>query len=460
VSVSRPAPRLITGPVGRHLVGLAVPMAIGFVALNSYSIVDTYFVGQLGTLPLAALGFTFPVAFSMVAVGLGVGVGVSSVLARLLGTGKQELLQRITTHSLLLSALLGALLALIGLWTIDPVFRMLGADARTLPLIREYMEIFYLGGIFLILPMVGNFAIRAVGDARVPAYLLVISALVNILLDPLLIFGMFGLPRLELRGAAIATVIANAVTFLASLAVLHRREHLIRLRFVGRSQLWDSARQVLHVGIPATASHLLNPVSIGIITAIVASYGPAAVAGFGVASRVESVVAMAIFALASSLGPFVGQNFGANRFDRIRAAVRVSDRFCLVYGLGAAALLLALGGPVAALFNGDAGVIGAARTYLSIVPITYAGFGATIVAAASFNALGRPLPAISIMAGKMFVLYVPLAWMLSGPFGLPGIFSAAAIAHLSFGLVSVAWLRRMLNGLAGARLGDEALDSG
>jgi putative MATE family efflux protein len=184
-------------------------MAIGLISLNSYSIADTYFVGQLGTLPLAAMGFTFPVSFALVAIGLGVGIGASSLLARLLGNGDRASVQRITTHAMLLATALGLIVMVAGLATIEPVFTMLGADAQTLPLIREYMEVYYFGGFLLILPMVGNFAMRAAGDARAPAIILTTSAAINIVLDPILIFGWFGFPALELRGAAIATVIGE-----------------------------------------------------------------------------------------------------------------------------------------------------------------------------------------------------------------------------------------------------------
>ena len=284
-----------------------MPMAIGFVALNSYSIADTYFVGQLGTLPLAAIGFTFPVAFTMVAIGLGVGIGTSSVVARLLGTGDHRAVQRITTHALLLGGLLGMILLSIGLATIEPVFRALGADERTLPLIREYMRPYYLGSVLFVLPMIGNFSLRAAGESKVPAIILSLSAVVNIVLDPLLIFGLWGFPRLELQGAAIATVVANAVTVLASLTILYRRERMIRGRYVGLDHLWDSWRRLLHVGMPATAANLLLPITFAAITAMVAAYGPESVAGFAVASRVESIVLIVVFAMQASVGPIVGQ---------------------------------------------------------------------------------------------------------------------------------------------------------
>ncbi len=419
-------------------------MAIGFVALNSYSIADTFFVGQLGTLPLAAMGFTFPISFTMVAIGLGVGIATSSVLARLLGTGNRGAVQRITTHALMLGGLLGLLLLVIGLVTIEPLFGALGADERTLPLIRNYMRPVYFGSVLIILPMVGNFALRATGDSRVPAIILSLSAIVNIVLDPILIFGLFGFPRLELQGAAIATVIANAVTVVASLTILYRRERLISGRYLNADHLRDSWRRLLHIGIPAIAANLLLPVTFAIITAMVAVYGPEAVAGFAVASRVESIVLIMVFALQSSLGPIVGQNFGVGNLDRVCRAIYLANRFLLIYTLLFALLLFIIARPLAGIFDDDPLVVATAVSYLRIVPITFGAFGIMMVAVGSFNALGHPMPAAVLTFIRLFVVYLPLAWLLSRLMGISGIFAANASAHLLVGIASFVWLRRAL----------------
>jgi putative MATE family efflux protein len=422
-------------------------MGIGLVSLNSYSIADTYFVGKLGTLPLAAMGFTFPVSFSLIAIGLGVGIGASSVLARLLGTGDREKVQRIATHAMLLGIVLGLIVMAAGLSSIEPVFTLLGADAQTLPLIREYMEVYYFGGFLLILPMVGNFAMRAVGDARAPAIILTTSAAINIVLDPILIFGWFGLPAMELRGAAIATVIANGVTVFASIAILHFREGLVQPRYLGFDNLLDSWRRLLHIGIPATASNLLSPLTIGVITSFVASFGPAAVAGFGVASRVEAMMMIVIFAVTSSVGPFTGQNFGAGRFDRVREFAWITDKFCIVYGLVGALVLLAVAPSLVSIFNENPDVIATASTYLKIVPFSLGAFGVMLTAVAAFNALGRPLPATVLTFIKLFLVYIPLAWAFSSVAGLQGIFWANAACHLAFGVVGYFWFQRVLDRL-------------
>ena len=453
-------PRLTTGPVGVHLRALAVPMALGFVALNSYSIADTFFVAQLGTLPLAAMSFTFPVAFAMISIGLGVGIGTSSVVARLLGTGDRATVQRITTHALMLGAVAGFLLLVIGLATIEPVFRALGADERTLPLIAEYMQIYYLGSMFFILPMVGNHAIRATGDAMVPAVILSLSALINIVLDPLLIFGLFGFPRMELRGAAIATVIANAVTVLASITVLYRRERLIMPRFLSTAGLWDSWQRLFHVCVPATVANLLIPITMAAITALVAGFGPEAVAGFGVASRVESVVLIVIFALQASVGPFVGQNYGAGQLDRVRRAVRSSVNYLMIYGLAMATVLFIISRPTVAFFDTNPVVVDVASAYLRIVPFTYGAFGVMMIAVGCFNSLGRPLPAAILTFVKFFIVYLPLAWGLSRLMGLNGIFWANAVSHLAFGIAAFFWLKIFLRKLASGPLPSEAKTSG
>ena len=424
-------------------------MVIGLVAINSYAIADTYFVGRLGTLPLAAMGFTFPVAHAMMSVGLGVGIATSSVVARLLGSGNLEAVQRIVTHALILGVVLGLILLGIGLATMEPMFQALGADERTLPLIRQYMRVYYVGSAFLILPMVGNFAIRATGDALAPSLIMVFAAVTNVILDPLLIFGLLGFPRLELAGAAIATVIANVATVAAAVAVLYYRERLILPRYLSVDGLWDSWKRLLDVAIPATTTNLFIPVIVALITALVAAFGPEAVAGFGVATRLESVVLIVIFAIQSSLAPFAGQNYGAFLMDRVRRATDIANRFFLAYGLVVAAVLFVLAPQAAGLFDDNPMVVSAAAAYLRIVPISYGAFGMMMVTVACFNALGRPKSATLLTFVKLFVVYLPMAWLMSIPFGLTGIFVATGIAHLLFGGVSLFWLRSFLRELEG-----------
>ena len=171
------------GPVGKPIMSLMLPMMIGMIALVSYNIVDTWFIGQLGTLELAAVAFTFPVAFIVNALSIGLGIGTTSVASRLFGKNEIEEIQRITTHAALLSVGVGLCVVALGVATIEPVFRLLGADDTTLPIIERYMSIYYFGGVFLIVPMIGNSVLRASGDAKTPSLLMTAGAIANIILD-------------------------------------------------------------------------------------------------------------------------------------------------------------------------------------------------------------------------------------------------------------------------------------
>ena len=437
-------PRLTQGSVGGAIRSLMVPMLMGMVALISYNIADTYFVGQLGTMELAAISFTFPVSFIVGAVTMGFGIGTSSVCARLFGAGKREDVERVAVHAMLLGIVTGLVVVTIGLLTIDPLFTLLGANETTLPVIHRYMRIYYWGGIFLVVPMITNSVLRSSGNAKTPAMIMTFAAVVNIILDPILIFGLFGMPRLEVEGAAIATVMANAGTMVASILAIVFKERLVTFRSLWPKLIMDSWRRILHVGLPAMTSSLIAPITTAFITYQVAQFGQEAVAGFGVASRVEGLMLIAVMALSGAMTPFVGQNFGAEKYDRVRSGVRWGFRFSLIYGLIVASLLALTSSIIAGFFTDDPKAIAAANLHLRIVPLSYFALGMAMAVNSSFNAIGKPMPAMFISLTRTILIYAPLAFILANLFGLVGVFAAACSANLIAGSVGVVWFRRVL----------------
>ena len=372
----------------------------------------------------------------------GLGVGASSVIARAIGEGDMRRVQRFTTNSLTLALTAVILFVTLGLLTIDPLFQALGAGPEIMPFVRDYMRIWYFGMVFLVVPIVGNSAIRAAGNTLTPSIIMTLSAGLNIVLDPLLINGALGFPRLELQGAAIATVIARAVTLVAALMVLHFKEDMLSMHAPDIEETLWCWRDILTVGLPAAASSMITPISIGVITSFLAVHGATAVAGFGVASRVESLALIAVMALSASIGPFVGQNWGAQQFGRVQLALHQSCLFCMGWGL-AMAVGLGLGAPtLSALFNQNPQVIVVATQYLWLVPISYGAAGIIQVASSAFNAMGKPTPSIVMTIARMFVLYIPLAYVGSRVAGTTGIFAAALASNLAVGLGAYSWNRR------------------
>ncbi len=436
--------RLTEGSIARTLVNLTGPMVIGMLGIAAFNLADTYFIGQLGTRELAAMSFTFPVVMIVGSLSQGLGVGASAVISRAIGEGNRQKVQQLTTHGLLLSVLVVAAFVAVGLFSIDPVFRFLGASPEVLPLIRQYMTIWYLGVVAVVVPQVGNNAIRATGDTKTPSTVMLVAVIANLILDPLLIFGIGPLPRLELAGGALASVLSRLATMLVSLWILYARERMIALTIPKLRESLNSWKQILYIGLPTAAANTMVPLSAGIITRLIAAYGPAAVAAFGVANRIESFALLVPMSLVSVLTPFVGQNWGAEQYERAVTGIRYSQRFALAWGLAMVVLLGLSGGPLAALFTDNPEAIATARTYFWIVPLSYGMYGVLKLATIVMSVLNKPLRSSVLTLAQTFALYLPLAFLGTELIGLSGIFGAAALSYVVTGIAGYFWLKRSL----------------
>lgn len=435
---------LTAGPVRGHLAALAGPMMLGIVAAMSVALVDAFFVGQLGTAQLAAISFTFPVVFAVQSLSIGLGAGTASVVSRAIGEGDRATVKRLATDALVLAVILVIGIAVVGWLTVEPLFRLLGARPDVLPFIIEYMKVWYIGMPFLVVPMVANNIIRANGDAVVPSAIMIAASVINAGLDPLLIFGLWGLPELGVAGAAWASVIARAATLVLSLAFVVLRERLLDLTVPAFDALTASWRRILAVGLPAALGSAVNPVAITFVTAIVASYSTAAVAGFGVATRIEAFAAIPMLALSAAIGPIAGQNWGRGERARVLSALRQSYAFCVAWGLVSAAALFFAGDAISGVFTDDAEARPISAAYLAIVPIAFAGYGIVTIAAGCYNALGKPLTGLAYYLIRSAALYVPLSWTASLLFPIWGVFAAIAASNVVAGAVvayhSLRWL--------------------
>ena len=436
--------KLLQGPVGKTLISLATPMAFGIVAIILFTVVDTFYVGRLGTEPLAAMGFTFPISYIVMSIAMGLSVGTSSTIARAIGEGHQLKVQRLATDGLGLAFLIVTCFSLLGLTNLNTIFSMIGAKGEILELISDYMIPWCLGVGLLVIPMVGNGAIRATGDTKTPATIMIIAGIVNIVLDPFLIFGIGPFPRLELQGAALATVISWGVTFTASLWILGKREGMIRMPIFDPKHSFDSWRQILHIGIPAAGTNMMEPLSMAVITRMISGYGKEAVAAFGVGGRLEALSLIGIWALSMAMTPFVGQNFGAGNSDRIRGALRFGLRFSLVWGGVVFAVLYLLSGIIAPIFNDDKAVITSVILFLQIIPISYAMYGISTLVNSTFNALGKPLQASLVIILHLFVFVLPLAYLGSKVYGLKGIFVGIAVGNAVVGIIAYLMVQKFL----------------
>ena len=445
--MNSPKARLTEGPVGRHLVDMTVPVLLGITTMMGQSFIDTWFLGKVGDDALAAFSFGFPILMIVTSVAIGLGAGTSSVVARAIGAEKLERAQRLTTDSLLLSFLITAVIAAIGVATIDPLFRLLGAPEEMIPMIRSFMLILYSGVPFIVVGMVGMASMRATGDTKLPSKLMIGGAVLNVIFDPILIFGFGPIPAMGLNGAATAALLARGIVFVGAVYLLLTRYKMFSLAIPDREKLKRSWADILHVGLPAAGTNAIIPVATTIVTGMVARFGPDAVAGFGVASRVESLVLVIFYALSSTIGPFVGQNLSAGKEGRIQLSLRLTSVFCMGVGLVIALILALASGALPRMFSDNPNVIEVTQLFLWIAPISYGAYGVVMVMNAAFNGLGRPMPAVYISVTRMMVIYVPIALVAQKFFGIAGIFAAYALANLLTGILGYLWARSTAHNL-------------
>ncbi len=412
--------RLTEGAVGQHLVSMTTPVLLGIATMMGQALIDAWFLGRVGDRALAAHAFSFPILMIVTSVAIGLGAGTSSVVARAIGAEDHRRARRLATDSLLLSFLITAAVAMLGVVTIKPLFRLLGAPEDMIPLIRGFMIILYSGVPFVVVGMVGMASMRATGDTRLPSKLMILGSLFNVVLDPILIFGFGPVPAMGLNGVSFDKP--------------------------DPKELRKSWKDILHVGLPAAGTNAIVPIGAALITAMIARYGPEAVAGFGVASRIESMTLVIYYALSAVIGPFVGQNLSAGKESRIFEALRLCMLFCVGSGLLIAAGLAALAGFLPSLFSDNAEVVGVAKLFMWIAPISYGAYGLVMAMNASFNGLGDPIPAVGISVGRMLVLYVPLAFVGMHYFDAAGIFAAYAVANIVSGVLAYQWAKAAAHG--------------
>jgi len=432
------------GDILPHVFRMAIPMTIGIGAIISFSLADTYFIGLLGATELAAISFTFPVTTLLFNMIFGLAIAMSAVISRKIGAGKIDEVRTTATIGLTITLMVASTLSILGYIFMNPLFTGLGAGADVMPIINLYMPIWFFGAVFLSLPLVANSAIRGMGDAFWPAVVMVTVAVVNIILDPILIFGLFGAPRLEVQGAAIASLIAYIIAAITALSIAIFREKLIVFPSIFKRESWIiAAKPLMAIAIPVSlASSIIPLVSYG-YTSILSTLGNEAVAGYGVATRFEAFALIPIMALAGGISPLIGQNYGAGLQDRVNQALKKALKFAVFYGLGCAAVLAALSAPLAGMFSENKIVHDFVIQFLLFVPLSYIGLNVFLVVTSSMNAMERAKTSLLLNLIKSFAVALPVAWVLVMFYGQIGFFASIVITNIMALVVAVYCLRSL-----------------
>lgn len=429
---------LLEGSIPKHMLRLALPSIGGMMGFIIFNITDTYFVSALGLDSLAAMGYTFPIILIVGAISSGISAGASSMLSRAKGAGDRHLMQRIATDGILLSLIGVLIFSTVGLLTMDKVFTLLGANEDTLPLVKEYMTIWYLMVVVVLMPPVCDSCMRASGDMIRPFIVMMVCAIFNIILDPLLIHGYWIFPAMGMRGAALATVIARSLGMFMTLYFTSKHHNLINFKYNSIKELFSSWKSILSLGIPSITTQLMPQILRTIMTSLAAAAGgTVAVAALAAGSRIESFPNIVSFGIGLSLIPLIGQNWGAKQYKRAYEAKKYAIIFGIIYGLIMFAISLPFASSLIRIFTDDIDVIKYSSYYLWILLFSSAGFHITNWTSTAFTTIGKPKFTLYINVFGIGMIAIPLTILGNYLYGFVGMLLGLSASQIIMGLLSV-----------------------
>ena len=445
-------PAYTRGSIAKVMFSTALSMVPGTLAISGYNLVDTYFVGKLGTDPLAAMGYTFPVVMIVGCIYHGLGGGVMTPVAQLLGGGRRDQAARMVTSGIVLFTLIGLTLSLAGIALTDPIFRLQDAKPELMPMIRQYMTIWFLGSLSVALGGAGTHLLVSAGAPRIGGLMMLFGLGLNAVLDPLFIFGWRFVPRMGISGAAIATVVAQVIALALVTAILHFKLHLIAplSALTPYPRVLNAWKTIFRYGIPAILGMVLNPAGMAVITySVSVTGGKSAVAAVSAAGRLEAVAFIFPMSLGMSLLPIIGQNFGAKRFDRIDLCRRISMRFAFVYLLFMSALYFCLAPLMAQLFaeNQPPEVLRLMAHYLRVIAWGFPFIEIHRYSTFYFTGVGRAKSGAALNIMRVVGFMVPLSLAALCFRSLDGIFSARLAADVLAGTIGCILAKRLIGRL-------------
>jgi putative MATE family efflux protein len=438
-----PAAKFTRGSIMRHVAVMTATGSIGLMAIFVVDFLNLFYIAMLGEQELAAaIGYAGTVLFFTVSLCIGVTIAGTALVSRALGARQREDARRLATSSLIYMIALTVVFTLLTLPLLSPILTLFGATGRTHDIAWRFLIIVMPTTPLMGLGMACSGVLRAAGDAKRAMYVTLSGGLFTAACDPLLIFGL----GLGVDGAAITSVFSR---ILLALVGLHGciRVHGLLARPDTRAALAD-ARPLTDIAAPAIVANIATPVGNAIVTAAIARYGDSAVAGFAVIGRIVPLAFGAIFALSGSIGPILGQNYGAERFDRVRRSLTDSMILIAVYCAAMWLALILLREPAIRVFGASGDGAALIRFFCIYVAPTWLFVGATFVANAAFNNLGFPTWSSVFNWGRATLGTIPFVWLGGTQFGPQGVLAGQAAGAVISGIAAIIVALRIVDRVA------------
>jgi putative MATE family efflux protein len=407
-----------------------------------YNIIDTFWVARLGHEPIAALTVILPYSIIIMAIGVGTGVGVSSLVSRRFGEGDIAVTNRIAGQIFSLTIVFGGAFLVAAVFFADEILTLCGATPDIMEYGRQYLTVIGFGGFFVFFGMVSSELLRGSGDAVRPMIFMITAGIINIILDPFLIFGWWIFPDMGVRGAALATVIAQGVGAVLALLYIVARKSAYRIKLSYLKPDFNIIKDIYRVGLPSMLTEVSESVCFILLNNVLAGYGSMAIAAIGIIIRVVDFAFMPIIGIAEALLPIIGFNYGARIWKRMWGSLKLAGTWLVVL-LGIAVIIMEILAPqLVGIFSQESEMLDLAVPAMRIVIIGLPIIGLSIIFVVTFQAMGKGREVLLLSLARQFIFFIPSIYLLPGFMGVTGVWAAMPVSDVCGFLVTGFWLLR------------------
>ncbi|MDQ2074313.1 MATE family efflux transporter [Haloarcula sp. NS06] len=444
---------LTSGGIGKPLFFLSMPIVITNLFQTAYNLADTFWLGQYSTDALAAISFAFPMVFLLISLGMGISVAGSVLVAQFTGAGEEREAEYAASQTVTFAVIVSFGLGIVGYLGVDTFLGLMGASEDVLPMATSYMEVISLGLLFMFGFFVFVALMRGYGDTITPMLVMFGSVVLNIIIDPFLIFGWtvvenaplvgtVSFPELGIEGAAIATVFSRALALVVGLAIMFRGNRGVQIHLRDMAPDLSYLRRLVRIGLPASIEGTGRALSMNLLLVIVAMFPDTVVAAYGIGTRVFSVVFLPAIAVARGVETMTGQNMGADKPDRAAKAAGLAATVLFGVLSLAGVLVWFIAAPIADLFTTDPEVVEITTQFLRYVALSFGFIGIMRAYTGSFRGAGKTLTAAAISVLMLGVIRFPIAWFAAVPLGETGIWISFAVSNVAGAIIAYGWYRR------------------
>lgn len=429
------------GKVSEVLIKLSIPATIGMIVMGLYNLVDTIFVGRgAGVLAIAGIAIAFPIQMVIGALGQMIGIGGASLVSRSLGAKEYDKAKKSIGNSLMLALITSVIITIVGMTFLEPILKLFGATENILPYAEDYMSVIILGSVFFIFGMTSNNIIRSEGKAKIAMFSMLISAGLNIILDPIFIFSF----KMGIKGAAIATIIAQAFAAIY-LSMYYFTNKQLRLSAKDFKMDMQIIKEIFSVGFSAFARQVGGSVTAIVVNNALRIYGgDIAISVYGAINRLLMFTFMPMFGIVQGMAPIVGFSYGAKNPGRIKETLKISITITTLMAICAFSLLMIFPRQMIGIFSSNKEMADLGVQAMRIITIAFPTIGFQVIAASLFQSIGKALPSFILSSSRQILLLIPFVIIFSNLFGLKGIWISFPLSDgISFLLTFIMYKREM-----------------